>query len=311
MLAAVAVLPSGPGVYRFRDQAGRAIYIGRAADLRARVASYWGDLADRRHLRRMVPQVARIEALACASRHEAAWLERNLLERSKPRWNRVRGGLEVPAYIRLVNRRASARLDVVHSPVTSQDDAATVGPFLGGTRTRLAVDGLNRVLCLDYTADDLGGFDRDMARVRGVSPADRAERVRIAAAVLARDPAALSLVTDLLALRRTDAASALAFEVAARISEEMAALSWVASEQRVTVPGAGDATIHGWADGVLVSLEQRDGRIDRWTQRSCSESAAARLLPLTPPAWLAFATDAARLASALRDDRRPAGSGAS
>src|SRR5215510_7357692 len=81
-------LPAEPGVYRFRDVRDRALYIGRTADLRRRVPSYWGGLRDRRHLRRMVPNIARVEALVCASEHEAAWLERNLLEHRKPRWNR-------------------------------------------------------------------------------------------------------------------------------------------------------------------------------------------------------------------------------
>jgi hypothetical protein len=91
---AVAALPTAPGVYRFRDDAGRVLYVGRAGDLRRRVGSYWGDLRDRRHLRRMMPRVAAIEALVCDSAHEAAWAERNLLERSLPPWNRVAGGLE-------------------------------------------------------------------------------------------------------------------------------------------------------------------------------------------------------------------------
>jgi excinuclease UvrABC nuclease subunit len=47
--ATVARLPLGPGVYRFRDAAGRVLYVGRAVCLRRRVASYWGDLGDRRH----------------------------------------------------------------------------------------------------------------------------------------------------------------------------------------------------------------------------------------------------------------------
>ena len=44
-----ARLPPAPGVYRFRDQAGRVLYVGRAVSLRRRVLSYWGDLGDRRH----------------------------------------------------------------------------------------------------------------------------------------------------------------------------------------------------------------------------------------------------------------------
>src|SRR5690349_4403816 len=101
--AVVARLPGTPGVYRFRDAGGRVLYLGRATHLRQRVGSYWSDLRDRRHLLRMVPQVARIEAVACDSVHEAAWLERNLLERAKPRWNRTRG-VESPVCILLEHR---------------------------------------------------------------------------------------------------------------------------------------------------------------------------------------------------------------
>src|SRR5690349_19555074 len=99
--ASVARLPATPGVYRFRDARGRALYVGRASQLRRRVASYWGDLRGRRHLGRMVARIVRVEEVACESEHEAAWLERNLLERSMPPWNRTAGGQEVPVYLRL------------------------------------------------------------------------------------------------------------------------------------------------------------------------------------------------------------------
>ena len=72
-----SLLPHEPGVYRFRDERDRVMYVGRASDLRSRTRSYWGDLHGRRHLRRMVGQIARVEALVCQSVHEAAWLERN------------------------------------------------------------------------------------------------------------------------------------------------------------------------------------------------------------------------------------------
>ena len=93
--------PLTPGVYRFRDQAGRVLYIGRAISLRRRVLSYWGDLGDRGHLAPMVARIARVEAVACDSAHEAAWLERNLLHRHLPPWNRSPGGQEAEVWIRL------------------------------------------------------------------------------------------------------------------------------------------------------------------------------------------------------------------
>jgi hypothetical protein len=51
---AIARLPHPPGVYRFRDGAGAVLYIGRAAELRSRVGSYWSGLRDRGHLAPMV-----------------------------------------------------------------------------------------------------------------------------------------------------------------------------------------------------------------------------------------------------------------
>src|SRR2546430_12203947 len=83
-----AALPQAPGVYRFRDRAGRVLYIGRAVSLRRRVLSYWGDLGDRAHLAPMVALIGRVEAGTRDSPHEAPRLGRNLLEPPPPPWNR-------------------------------------------------------------------------------------------------------------------------------------------------------------------------------------------------------------------------------
>jgi hypothetical protein len=57
-LALAARLPHAAGVYRFRDAAGKVLYLGRAVSLRRRVVSYWGDLGDRAHLAVMVGRIA-------------------------------------------------------------------------------------------------------------------------------------------------------------------------------------------------------------------------------------------------------------
>ena len=106
---AAAALPLAPGVYRFRDQASRSLYIGRAVSLRRRVQSYWRDLGDRAHLAPMVARIARVEAVPCDSAHEAAWLERNLLRRRLPPWNRSPGGQEAEVWIRRATPRTSRR----------------------------------------------------------------------------------------------------------------------------------------------------------------------------------------------------------
>src|SRR4051794_28442093 len=140
---AVAALPAAPGVYRFRDGSGRVLYVGRAGELRRRVSSYWGDLWDRRHLRRMMLRVARIEALVCDSAHEAAWAERNLLERSLPPWNRIVGGLEVPVSIRLDPSPEAPRLGLA-SAHRAAPGVRCFGPYLGAPKARLALFALGR-----------------------------------------------------------------------------------------------------------------------------------------------------------------------
>jgi excinuclease ABC subunit C len=294
----VARLPGAPGVYRFRDEGGRVLYVGRATDLRRRVDSYWGKLTDRRHLARMVPRIARVEAVVCDSVHEATWLERNLLERRKPYWNRARGGQEVPVYIRLDRHSRSAELRVVHSHELPSD-ARHFGPYLGGLKVRLAISALHRVLPVAYAAHGLTGSERDMARVRGIDPADRDHLVRTAVAVLDRDPATLASLLAELARRRDAAAGELAFELAARMQEEIEAIAWVASEQKAAALEPRDFDIHGWADGLLVRFEVRAGRLGGWTQRPCTETAARAGVEATPDAWQTFARRNAELAAHL------------
>lgn len=165
---------------------------------------------------------------------------------------------------------------------------------------RLAVSGLGRVLPLGYAADGAGGSHQDMARVRGVSAAERAALADAVTAVLGREPGAVSGVRAGLAARRDAASAALAFEFAGRLLEEIEALDWIAGEQKVTRPGADSRDVHGWADGVLVRFEIRGGYLSGWSQRGCGAAAARRHLAGTPTGWAAFARRNAELAASLR-----------
>jgi excinuclease ABC subunit C len=292
-----ALLPLAPGVYRFRDATGRVLYLGRAAQLRSRVASYWGDLRDRAHLARMVARIARIEAVACDSAHEAAWLERNLLQARKPPWNRAPdGGQESEVWIRLSDDARAPGVTVGYQP---DERARNFGPYLGGRQARLAASGLCRVLPLNYAGAGLTGMSREMARLRGADAADRHALARRAAAVLGRDPAAVAAVGARLVELRDAASGTLAFELAARLQQEIEALDWITAEQKVTRPGAADYDACGWSDGTLVRFEIRSGRLAGWTLRSCGEVTGRRHLAGTPPEWSAFAQRNAELAARL------------
>lgn len=298
--AAVERLPAEPGIYRFREAGGRVLYIGRAVDLRRRVASYWGSHRGRPRLARMVRRIGRIEALVCDSAHEAAWAERNLHERSLPPWNRARGGLESPLHIVLDTSPRAPRLRAVHQPVP--DPACHVfGPYLGGAKARLAVAALERIHPVgDHAVLTPAG--RDLAgRRRTAAPLP--ELVATITAVLDRDPAAVAGFLGELAARRDAASAGLRFETAGRLQEELAAAAWIVAPQRVTCPDGGDADPTAWADGTLLRLQVRDGRLCGWTQESTERPGSGTD---GPAEWASFTARNAALAADLA--RLPVGS---
>ncbi|MGD0701105.1 MAG: hypothetical protein ABSA02_14600 [Trebonia sp.] len=284
-------------MYRFRDGAGQVLYLGRAVSLRRRVASYWGDLGDRRHLAVMVAGVAQVEAVVCDSAHEAAWLERNLLRARLPPWNRSpSGGQEKEVWIRLTGSARAPGVQVVHRPSPRARD---FGPYLGGLQVRRAVSGLSRVLPLDYAGGELSGTRQEMARALGVSAAERNELAATVAAVLERDPAAVALVRGRLSARRDEAAAALAFEFAGRLQAEIEALDWVTAEQKAARSAPDDFDVCGWADGLLVRFTVRRGLLCGWSSGRCDAAAARPLLTRNPAEWNGFAQRNADLAAKL------------
>ncbi len=294
---AVRQLPHGPGVYRFLDAYGRRLYVGRAVDLRRRVASYWGDLGERWQLQSMVRAVKRIQAVLCASEHEAAWLERNLLEEFKPPANRSRGGAEVPTLIALSGAGAAPYIEAVHTP--RPGGWQHFGPYLGGDRVRLALSGIHRAYSLPYAGDGLSGSERDMARARGVTSLSRAERMYGVSAALGGDPAAVARLKLELEDHRDRASDALAFELARRVQDEIVAIDWLVSLQRVTVLEPYDADIYGWDDGRLVHFSVHGGRLSTWEERPLGQQRAQRLTSTTWREWADFAQENAVLAARL------------
>jgi excinuclease ABC subunit C len=244
----------------------------------------------------MVPRIARVEGVWCDSEHEAAFLERNLLEQSKPRWNRIEGGAEVVGYIRFDDgSRPGLRFE--H---TVSGTAPHFGPYLGGLQIRRAISAVHRVLPLQYTVHG-DGSAQEFGRLFGIGPGDRDALARTAIAVLSRDPSAVNAVRDELVRRRDRAAGGLRFEFAAKVQDEIAALDWIVAEQKVTCLEPQDTDVYGWADGVLVHFSMRGGRMSAWQQRAASEASARERVAATPLPWQSFAHRNAELAVRLRD----------
>ena len=83
-------IPAQPGVYRFRDEEGRVLYVGKAKSLRSRLANYFQDemgLSSR--IRQMVHTASRVEWVVVGSEIEALTLEYSWIKEFEPRFNVV------------------------------------------------------------------------------------------------------------------------------------------------------------------------------------------------------------------------------
>jgi excinuclease ABC subunit C len=81
-------LPTSPGVYIFKDDGDRVVYVGKAKNIRSRVANYFTKGGDGRpKIAELRERVSRIDFIATRTETEALVLEANLIKRHRPRFN--------------------------------------------------------------------------------------------------------------------------------------------------------------------------------------------------------------------------------
>ena len=119
-------LPHAPGVYLFRDERGRVLYIGTSKDLRTRVRGYFTASETRSRMGEMVGLAATVDGIECATPLEAEVRELRLIAQHKPSYNRRSRFPERVHWIKLT-REPWPRLSLVRKVL--DDDADYLGPY--------------------------------------------------------------------------------------------------------------------------------------------------------------------------------------
>jgi len=257
----IAGLPHLPGVYRMLNVAGEAIYVGKARDLKKRVASYFqkqSGLSPRIQL--MLGQVQALATTVTRSEAEALLLENNLIKSLSPRYNILfRDDKSYPylmlsghGFPRLAFHRGS--LDPRHR---------YFGPFPNAGAVRASMQLLQKVFRLRTCADNvfenrsrpclLHQIRRCTAPcVKLVSAADYADDVRSAELFLqGKDDEAI----ERLIARMNTAAARQGYEQAAVYRDQIGALRKVRDKQFVSSSAARDADIIACAvDGEIACV---------------------------------------------------------
>lgn len=80
-------LPDTPGVYKYYDDSGTIIYVGKAKNLKKRISSYFRKQHDNARLRLLVKRIFRLETINVDSEYDALILENTLIKEHRPRYN--------------------------------------------------------------------------------------------------------------------------------------------------------------------------------------------------------------------------------
>lgn len=138
-------MPTGPGVYVFKDPNARPLYVGTAANIRRRTMSYFTASETRSRMAEMVGLAASITPIPCATAIEAQVRELRLIAEHKPPYNRRSKRPEKAVWVKLTVE-PFPRLSVVRQ---RKDDGATyAGPFTSRISAEEAVAALHEVLPL-------------------------------------------------------------------------------------------------------------------------------------------------------------------
>jgi len=268
-------IPDSPGVYRFRDEHRRVIYVGKAKSLRQRLANYFQDLAGLHpRTRSMVTTAASVEWTVVSTEVEALQLEYSWIKEYDPRFNvKYRDDKSYP-YLAVTMNEEFPRVQVMRGH--KKKGVRYFGPYAHAWAIRDTVDLLLRVFPVRTCS---AGVFKNAARtgrpcllgyigkcsapcVDRISAEDHRELAEEFSDFMA---GRTGTYLRRLERRMTEAAEEMEYERAARLRDDIGALKKAMEKNAVVLADATDADLIAVAEDELEAAVQifhvRGGRV--------------------------------------------------
>ncbi len=163
----VAQSPTGPGIYRWLDDTGTVLYVGKAKNLRKRLASYVqkNKKADGPWKQSFLTQIADVDVTVTNTELEALLLETNLIKQLRPKYNVLMKDDKNYLFVRISLDEPYPRVETIRR--FAQDGAKYFGPFMNSFYVRETLDLLHEALgyrACKQSLDLLNRDDSDAAR---------------------------------------------------------------------------------------------------------------------------------------------------
>jgi len=148
----VKTLPDSPGVYQYFDKNDVIIYVGKAKNLKKRVASYFNKNHDSGKTRVLVKKIANIKHIVVSTETDALLLENNLIKKYKPKYNILLKDDKTYPWI-CIKKERFPRIFTTRRVI--KDGSEYFGPYTSVRTVRVLLDLIKEVYALRTCTFDL------------------------------------------------------------------------------------------------------------------------------------------------------------
>ena len=254
LYAKIRTIPAAPGVYLYKNAEGDVIYVGKAKNLRSRVASYFNETRwEDAKTGTLVREAVDIDYIVVANNKEALALENNLIKQRKPRFNILLRDDKTYPYVKLTLGERWPRVYVTRR--LRKDGSVYYGPYFPANLAHRIVDLIHRNFLIPSCKVDLTRFHPRpclqyyIKRCLGpcvkdlTTPEAYQEAVRDVKLFLEGRPTDLS---KSLRARMEQAAAAQEYERAARYRDLISTVEQLQERQRIAAAEGDDADVFGY-----------------------------------------------------------------